>query len=830
LASRYQFAEIETKWQQRWREARLFQTPEPGERPKFYYLDMFPYPSGELHMGHMRNYIIGDVLARFKVMTGHAVLHPMGWDAFGLPAENAAIERGIHPYDWTMACIKRMREQFESLGISYDWEREVNTCLPEYYKWDQWFFLKMYERGLAYKKQAPVNWCPKCQTVLANEQVVGTACERCDTPVVKRNLEQWFLRITDYAERLLQDLALLEGWPERVRLMQQNWIGRSEGATLIFEVEGTGEPIECFTTRPDTLFGATFLALAPEHPMTLALVAGTPQEAEVRAFVERSARVSEISRASAETPKEGIFLGRYAINPVNGERIPIWTADYVLMEYGSGAIMCVPAHDERDFAFARKYGIPVRVVIQPKGGNLDGETMTEAYVGPGFQVNSGPFDGLPNDEGAEAITRFLEDKGKGRHDVRYRLRDWCISRQRYWGTPIPIIYCESCGTVPVPESDLPVTLPREVEFRPRGVSPLATAEEFVNCKCPKCGGPAKRDTDTMDTFVESSWYFLRFVSPHVNDKPFDPEAVERWMPVDQYVGGIEHATMHLLYARFFVKVLKDMGMVGFEEPFRSLFTQGMIYKDGAKMSKSKGNVVSPDEINSRFGADTGRLFILFAGPPEQDTEWSDEGVAGCSRFLGRTFRLVADNKGLLVADWRDRLNPEEQDPLVRDLRRKTHQTVRKVTEDIGKRMHFNTAVSAMMELVNTMSDFAAALQQAPTTAKAAAFSEAVESLILLLAPFCPHLADELWEMTGHEGFTYQQDWPTYDPDLAAESEIVVVVQVDGRVRDRLRLPATADTRTIRDRALASGRVIHALGGKRPRRVIVVGKRLVNIVR
>ncbi len=829
MASRYEFTHIESKWQQRWREANLFRTPAGEERPKFYYLDMFPYPSGELHMGHMRNYIIGDVLARYKVMTGCNVLHPMGWDAFGLPAENAAIEHGIHPQEWTMNCIRRMREQFDSLGICYDWEREINTCLPEYYRWDQWFFLQLYKRGLACKKQAPVNWCPSCQTVLANEQVVAGNCERCGTEVTKRSLEQWFFRITAYADRLLADLESLGAWPERVRIMQQNWIGRSEGATILFQVEGSQQTIECFTTRVDTLFGATFLALAPEHPMTTALLAGTPQEKAVEEFIERCARKSEIVRESTETPKEGVFLGRYAINPVNEERIPIWTADYVLMEYGAGAIMCVPAHDERDFAFARKYDIPVRVVIQPPYETLDPKKMTTAYVGPGVQANSGPYDGLPSDQGAEAITKFLEEQGKGRREVSYRLRDWCISRQRYWGTPIPMIYCERCGMLPVPEEDLPVWLPPVVDFRPRGVSPLATAEDFVHCRCHQCGGAATRDTDTMDTFVASSWYFLRFASPRVQEAPFDREAVAHWLPVDQYVGGIEHAIMHLLYARFFVKALQDMGMLEFGEPFKNLFTQGMIYKDGAKMSKSKGNVVSPHEICAKFGADTARLFILFAGPPEQDTEWSDEGVAGCFRFLNRVFRLVCDHLDAFRNDWREILASAEPDPIVTCVRRKLHQTIRKVTEDIAKRMRFNTAVAAMMELVNGIADCSLDLRQHPTLAKQAAFSEAVEMLILMLAPFCPHFGDELWEMTGHQGFTYQQPWPECDRSLVVEDEVTIVVQVDGRVRDRIVLPATADTREIRERALSSPRVAPYLKGRRPKRVIIVGKRLVNIV-
>ncbi len=833
VADRYDrlYKDIELKWQRRWKEANLFRTRTRPDRPKFYYLDMFPYPSGDLHMGHMRNYVIGDVVSRVKVMQGYNVLHPMGWDAFGLPAENAAIERGIHPAEWTEKCIARMKEQFDRIGISFDWEREINTSQPDYYRWTQWLFLQLFKNNLAYRKFAPVNWCPSCKTVLANEQVVEGRCERCDTPVTKRMLEQWFFRITAYAERLLRDLDKLEGWPERVKLMQRNWIGRSEGLEVDFPLED-GEKLTIFTTRPDTLYGVTFMALAPEHPLSQELA---KQNSEVAAFVERVMTQAEWVRSAEETEKEGIFTGKYAINPLTGERVPVWIANYVLPEYGTGAIMAVPAHDQRDFEFARKYRIPIKVVIQPPDAKLDPATMEGAYVEPGVQVDSGPFTGMWSEEAMSAISDFVEERGWGRRTVNYRLRDWCISRQRYWGAPIPIVYCDDCGIVPVPESDLPVRLPRNVDFRPGGPSPLARCPEFVNTTCPKCGKPARRETDTMDTFVCSSWYYLRYSSPRYDEGPFEKEAVKYWLPVDQYVGGVEHAVLHLLYARFICKVLHDLGYVPFDEPFTRLFTQGMVYKDGAKMSKSKGNVVTPDEINERYGADTGRLFILFAGPPEQDIEWSDRGVEGCFRFLNRVWRMVIPHcerlkncPPELVAKLREAELTEEQ----RRIRRRLHQTIVRVTRDIEERWHFNTAISALMELVNELLPFAERLEREnapPDSLDTAVLKEAVDNLLLMLSPFVPHLADELWERTGHEGFTYEQSWPQPDPEAVKEETTTIVLQVNGKVRDRMEVPVDISEEELKRLALERPRIKQFIEGKEVKRIIVVPKKLVNIV-
>jgi leucyl-tRNA synthetase len=827
VADTYPFAEIEPKWHRVWKQMDLFRTrenPEGDRSRKFYYLDMFPYPSGELHMGHLRNYIIGDVLARYMAMRGRDVLHPMGWDAFGLPAENAAIERGIHPAEWTQQCIEAMKRQFDRLGISYDWSREITACLPDYYRWTQWLFLQLYKAGLAYRKRAPVNWCPKCGTVLANEQVVQGECERCATAVEKRNLEQWFFASRKYADRLLEDLDTLTEWPERVVTMQRNWIGRSEGVEFDLAIEGHPNTMSVFTTRIDTVYGITFMVLAPEHPLVEQLTAGTEREAEVRQFCREAMAESEIARA-AETEKRGMFIGAHCLHPLTGDRVPIYVANYVLMEYGTGAIMAVPAHDQRDLEFVRQHGIPVRVVIQPPGETLDAETMTEAYVEEGVQVNSGPFDGMGSEEAKGAIADYMEDKGIGRRAVNYRLRDWCISRQRYWGAPIPIVYCERCGIQPVPEAELPVLLPRDVTFRPDGQSPLKFHEGFLQATCPECGGAARRETDTMDTFVCSSWYYLRFASPHEAEVPFDRAAVDYWLPVDKYVGGVEHAVMHLYYARFITKALYDQGHVGFTEPFRSLFTQGMLYKDGAKMSKSKGNVVSPDEICEKYGADTGRVFILFMGPPEQDAEWSDQGVEGAFRFLNRVWRFVAERADVYDPEWAAKLEGSDEVPA---LRRKTHQTVRKVTDDIERRMHFNTAVSALMELANEMDDFARGdgLEDAHGRA---AYSEAMEKLALILSPFAPHLADELWSRLGKQGTTYTQPWPSFDPEIAAEEQIEVVVQINGKVRERLTVPATIEDDALRELALSSERIKQMTAGKSVRKVIVVPGKLVNVV-
>ena len=825
------YRDIELKWQKRWKEAQVFKTRTDPQKPKFYYLDMFPYPSGDLHMGHMRNYVIGDVVARIKVMQGYNVLHPMGWDAFGLPAENAAIERGIHPAEWTERCIARMKEQFHRIGLSFDWDREINTSKPEYYRWTQWLFLQLYKNGLAYRKFAPVNWCPSCRTVLANEQVIDGKCERCDTPVTKRMLEQWFFRITAYAERLLKDLDKLDGWPERVKVMQRNWIGRSEGLEVDFPLEDGGK-LRIFTTRPDTLYGVTFMALAPEHPLSQELAKKNPK---IASFVERAMTQAEWVRSAEETEKEGVFTGKYAVNPLTGERVPIWIANYVLPEYGTGAIMAVPAHDQRDFEFARRYGIPIKVVIRPPDRELRPEEMTEAYVDPGVQVDSGPFTGMRSEEAAEKISDFVEEKGWGRRAVNYRLRDWCISRQRYWGAPIPIVYCEKCGIVPVPEEELPVRLPKEVDFRPGGASPLARCPDFVRVSCPKCGGPARRETDTMDTFVCSSWYYLRYASPHYEEGPFDPEAVKYWLPVDQYVGGVEHAVLHLLYARFICKVLHDLGYLPFDEPFIRLFTQGMVYKDGAKMSKSKGNIVTPDEINESYGADTGRLFILFAAPPEQDLEWSQRGVEGCFRFLVRVWRLVNPHaerlkncpKELVESLPKAKLNEEQK-----RIRRKVHQTIIRVTRDVEERWHFNTAISALMELVNELYPFAERIERedAPSDSlDVAVFREAVDNLLLMLSPFTPHIAEELWERTGHEGFIYGQPWPKPDLEAAKEESVTVVLQVNGKVRDRMEVPVDISEEELKRLALERPRIRQFTEGKEVRRIIVVPRRLVNIV-
>ncbi|KYH31806.1 leucine--tRNA ligase [Neomoorella mulderi] len=824
MEARYNFKEIEPKWQRRWEASDLYRVTEDSDKPKFYCLEMFPYPSGNLHMGHVRNYSIGDVVARFKRMQGYNVLHPMGWDAFGLPAENAAIHRGIPPAEWTWSNIANMRRQLHAMGISYDWDREVATCHPNYYRWTQWLFLQMYKHGLAYRKKAAVNWCPSCATVLANEQVVDGACERCHTPVIRKDLEQWFFRITDYAERLLSDLQKLPGWPEKVKIMQENWIGKSTGAEVIFRVEGSDEEIPVFTTRPDTLYGVTYMVLAPEHPLVMKLAAGKPQEKEVAGFVQAARYLSDLDRTATEKEKEGVFTGAYAINPVNNERVPIWIANYVLMEYGTGAVMGVPAHDQRDFEFARKYNLPVKVVIQPQGQELDGATMTAAYVEDGIMVNSGPFNGLPNREGIGKVTAYLESIGKGKARVNYRLRDWLISRQRYWGAPIPMIYCDRCGLVPVPEEDLPVILPEGVEFKPTGESPLKNCPEFVNTTCPRCGGPAQRETDTMDTFVCSSWYFLRYTSPHSQERAFERDKVDYWMNVDQYIGGVEHAILHLMYARFFTKALYDFGLVGVEEPFQNLLTQGMVLKDGSKMSKSKGNIVSPEEIIDRYGADTARLFILFAAPPERDLEWSDQGVKGCYRFLNRVWRLVAAYAGAVRQAGG---SPAFEKPADRELWRLLHATIKKVTEDIEQRFNFNTAISAIMELVNGCYRYQDAVpaneQNLPL------MGEVLRKLVTLLAPFAPHIAEELWQGLGGRESVHLEPWPAYDPGALVEQEVTLVVQINGKVRDRVQVPAGLPEEEVEKLILKREKVASLLAGQQVVKVIVVPDKLVNVV-
>jgi leucyl-tRNA synthetase len=815
---RYDPQQVEPKWAAAWEEQALYRADENDTtRPRFYALDMFPYPSGDLHMGHLEAFSGGDVIARFKRRQGHNVLHPIGWDAFGLPAENAAIKRGIHPKTWTYRNIEAQRATFRRLGTSFDWSRTFNTCDPDYYRWTQWLFLRLHERSLAYRKASPVNWCPNDQTVLANEQVINGRCERCGAVVVKRQLAQWFFKITDYAQRLLDDMAGLEHrWSDKVLTMQRNWIGRSEGAHVDFEVDRTGERVRVFTTRPDTLFGATFFVLAPEHGLAERLVAGTEHEAAFRDFRERAGRRSEIERLSTERDKEGVFLGAHAINPVNGERIPIWAADYVLTEYGTGAIMAVPAHDQRDFEFARKYGLPVRVVIQPDEeqgpGPLDGDTMAEAWVGDGRLVNSGPYDGLPWEEAKRQITEDLAGRDRGEAAVNFRLRDWLVSRQRFWGCPIPIVHCPVCGDVRVPDDQLPVPLPDDVtDFLPKGRSPLAAVESWVNVDCPTCGGPAKRETDTMDTFVDSSWYFLRYTGLDPN-RPFDPERVAKWMPVDQYTGGIEHAILHLLYARFFTKVLYDMGLVGFAEPFRALLNQGMVVMQGAAMSKSRGNLVEPSGIIDEHGADVARLTMLFAAPFEDDVDWADVSPEGMGRWIQRVWRAV---RGAVVDQ------PGGPDP---ELERLAHHTTRGVTDDL-ERFRFNTAISKLMVLSNGLTDALRAGRGSAAQRRSAA-----ERLVLLLAPLAPFLTEELWRrVLGHPDSVHLAAWPGFDPELVRTERLTCVIQVDGKLRERVEVAADAGEDLLRDLALDSPRVRAAIGERPVARIVVVPPKLVNVV-
>lgn len=824
MQEKYNFKEVEKKWQDRWEKEELYRVEEDPQKEKYYCLEMFPYPSGKLHMGHVRNYSIGDVVARFKTMRGHNVLHPMGWDSFGLPAENAAIQNHIPPAKWTMGNIQNMKEQLKSMGLSYDWSREVTTSLPDYYKWTQWLFLQFYKHGLAYKKKGYVNWCPSCATVLANEQVVNGACERCDTSVDKKALEQWYFRITDYAQELLDSLDDLPGWPDKVKIMQKNWIGRSEGAEIYFTVEKTGEKIPIYTTRQDTVFGVTYMVLAPEHPMVDKLIAGTKYEPSVRDFVKKVQQMTEIDRTSAETEKEGIFTGAYAINPINQEKVPIWVTNYVLYEYGTGAVMGVPAHDERDFMFAQKYNLPIRFVIQPSEQEVNKAEMTEAYVEDGIMINSGSFDGLTSEEGRRKVAEFLEEKGAGKFMVNYRLRDWLISRQRYWGAPIPIVYCEKCGALPVPEKDLPVILPLDVEFRPTGESPLNHFPEFLHTTCPQCGGPAKRETDTMDTFVCSCWYFLRYADPQNAEEAFRKEKADYWMNVDQYIGGVEHAIMHLMYARFFTKALADFGLIETREPFRNLLTQGMVLKDGLKMSKSKGNVVSPEEIIKKYGAETARLFILFAAPPERDLEWSDRGVEGSYRFINRVWRLVYNYLQDLNQNRERYVSTKDLSSADKDLRRLMHTTIKKVTEDLELRFNFNTAISAIMEFVNGLYHYREEEKQNKLL-----LQEAIEMLLILLAPFAPHLSEELWEAVGHKESVHLQSWPKYDEEALKTEEIEIVLQINGKVRERLVVPAGLSREALEKLALNTEKVQTAAAGKQIKKVIVVPGKLVNVV-
>ncbi|MBW1971769.1 MAG: leucine--tRNA ligase [Deltaproteobacteria bacterium] len=825
MEEKYQPDKIEPKWQRFWEEKKLFQAKEEKGKPKYYLLEMFPYPSGKIHMGHVRNYSIGDVVARYKMMKGFNVLHPMGWDAFGLPAENAAIEHKVHPAKWTYDNIDYMRLELKRMGFSYDWEREIATCDPEYYRWEQLIFLKMYERGLAYRKKSQVNWCEKCQTVLANEQVIAGSCWRCHSKVTLKEQEGWFFRITDYVEELLEWCDKLTGWPERVITMQKNWIGKSVGMEIDFPLKNKDGKITVFTTRQDTIYGATFMVLAPEHPLTLKLSKGSPYEQKVKEFVERVSHEDIIKRSSEDYEKEGVFTGSYCINPVTGFDMPIYVANFVLMEYGTGAIMAVPTHDQRDFEFARKYGLKLVVVIQPKETSLDPDKMDRAYTEDGIMVNSGPFNGLPNKEAMEKIADYFEEKGIGRRTVHYRLRDWGISRQRYWGAPIPIIYCDKCGIVPVDEKDLPVILPLNVKIPKTGRSPLPELEEFVNTKCPKCGSPAKRETDTMDTFVESSWYYHRYCSPHYDKGPFEKDKVAYWMPVDQYIGGIEHAILHLLYSRFYNKVLRDLGLVDFDEPFLNLLTQGMVIKDGAKMSKSKGNVVDPGYMIERYGADTTRLFSLFAAPPERDLDWNDQGVEGAYRFLSRIWRLVFETKNLLL----NATLPEGEikNKQAKKVYQKTHETIKKVTEDI-ERFHFNTAIAAIMELLNEV--FSLPIDnRAPDKEVVSVLKDAVRTTLLLLSPFVPHITEELWQEIGEKGSIINQPWPIYDEKVLKKEEKLIVIQINGKLRSRIMVKSDATDDEIKDLALKDEKVKKFIQGKKIKKSIIVPGKLINIV-
>lgn len=802
----YDHKAIEARWQKRWESEGVFHADEDSARPKFYNVCMYPYPSGALHQGHVRNYTYGDLLTRYKTMQGFNVLSPMGWDSFGLNAENAAIKDGIHPRTNTENNIETMRGQIQQLGSMYDWDRELASHHPTFYRWDQWLFLELYERGLAYKKEAPVNWCPKDQTVLANEQVIDGACERCGTLVVHMSLAQWFLKITDYADRLLEDIEGLEHWPERVKTMQRNWVGRSEGARFSIEVEGGGS-FEVFTTRPDTIFGMTFCVLAPEHPLVEALIAGSDKEAEAREYIAAANRASELERM-AEGEKTGVFIGNHAINPVNERRVPIYIADYVLMGYGTGAIMAVPGQDQRDWDFATKYGIEIIRTVQPPD-SWDGE----AYIGDGITINSGFLDGLDRTEAISGINLWLEEQGIGEATIQYRLRDWLISRQRYWGCPIPMINCDDCGLVPVPKEDLPVLLPDIEDYLPKGRSPLAAVDEFVNTTCPQCDGPARRETDTMDTFVDSSWYFFRYADARNDQAIFDPQKPAYWMPLDQYIGGIEHAILHLLYARFITKVLYDMGLSSVEEPFMRLFTQGMITLEGAKMSKSKGNVVSPVDLFASHGADALRLYHLFMGPPTDDAAWNPNGIDGTRRFLDRVWKLATDEHEFADRDMNDS---------DRELLGLAHRTVRKVTEDID-RFHFNTAVPALMVMSNELSEYLSGSPREET------YEEVLRLLLLMMSPMTPHIAHELWEMKGYGSMLATESWPTWDPELAREEMVTLVVQVNGRVRDRHEVSAdiTADQAT--ELAMGSERIQAWTDGKEVERVIARPPNLVNIV-
>jgi leucyl-tRNA synthetase len=840
IVPEYKPQALEKKWQERWRAERAFEVVEDSSKPKFYCLEMFAYPSGHAHVGHVRNYMIGDVVARMKRMRGFNVLHPFGWDAFGLPAENAAIKNGTHPETWTMGNIAHMKGQLQRLGISYAWDREIATCLPEYYKWNQWIFLKMLERDLAYRKRSTVNWCPTCNTVLANEQVIDGRCWRCDTPVVTRELEQWFFRITHYADELLEGMERLENWPEKVLTMQRNWVGKSEGARVRFALENSD--IEVFTTRIDTIYGATFVMLAPEHPLVQALADASPDPAAFREKVTKFSSQDRTARLTGDVEKEGFDTGRRATNPFTGQPVPIWIANFVLGEYGTGAVMGVPAHDQRDFEFARKYGLPITVVVRPEDGKpADPSTMAEAVSNDGVLVNSGPYDGMSSDDARARLTEEARKRGIGDAAVQYRLKDWGISRQRYWGTPIPVVYCDKCGMVPVPYDELPILLPKTAEFSGRGDSPLAHIPEFVNTTCPECGGPARRETDTMDTFVDSSWYFYRFCDPRNANIPFDPEKVAYWGPVDFYSGGVEHAILHLIYSRFFSRVFRDVGLTHIDEPFARLLTQGMVLKSGQVMSKSKGNVVDPDDMIQKFGADALRLYVMFVAPPEKEIEWTDAGLEGSFRFLARVWRLIDQLSDTVGGEGIPSPADVDLNETERALRRKTHETIKRVTLDLDPRVHLNTAVSAMMELVNELYAFCSKTECIPSAdaparvgamerpATIAVLKEAIDALVRMLAPFAPHMAEELWESLGHAGGIAAASWPEYDESVAKAEEIVVPVQINGKVRARLTVPADTTEDQLREIALADPQVRSHIAGREIKKVVVARGRLVSIV-
>jgi len=823
---RYDFAAIEEKWRTKWLTEKTFKAAEGGTAPKYYLLEMFPYPSGKIHMGHVRNYTIGDVVARYKRMKGFNVIHPMGWDAFGLPAENAAIKNNTHPAKWTYENIAYMKKQLQRMGFSYDWDRELATCDPDYYRWEQQFFIELYNKGLVYQRITTVNWCEDCQTVLANEQVIEGLCWRCDQQVKLRKMNGWFFKITDYAEELLSECDNLTGWPGKVLTMQRNWIGRSTGVEVDFPLEGNDESLSIFTTRPDTIFGVTFMSLAPEHPLVAKLTKGTDWEAEVNEFVERTVALKQRQELDHELDKEGVFTGSYCINPFNGDKVPIYVANFVLMEYGTGAVMAVPAHDQRDFEFARKYEIPIKVVIQPADTALNPNDMTEAFTEPGFLTASANFSGISSEEAKEKIIAYAEERKIGRGKVNFRLHDWGISRQRFWGSPIPMIHCEKCGIQPVPIEELPVVLPSDVTIDKSGKSPLHTLESFYKVSCPACGGEARRETDTMDTFVESSWYFARYCCPDFTEGPLKKEAVDHWLPVDQYIGGVEHAILHLLYSRFFTKALRDLGYLTINEPFTNLLTQGMVIKDGSKMSKSKGNVVDPNELIERYGADTVRLFSLFAAPPDKDLEWNDQGVEGASRFLFRIFRFVMANRDMLKTASTEIVADNLNDS-GRALHRKTHQTIRKVGNDIETRFHFNTAISAVMELTNLL--FSATADGAKEEVAPAVIREAVDATLILLSPMTPHLCEELRQEIGHATDLNELSWPVYDEEAAREDEITVVLQVNGKVRSRIQVAPGILEEELKEKAMADPNILKFTEGKTVRKVVVVPKKLVNIV-